>query len=88
MLGYRNMETHRYYWVVTCKNIEFHGDQNPFALRRIALAETDEPAPHPSAIGRFSVRCDECGREYSYEAQDILKWIGKPTVFTPHPQLN
>jgi hypothetical protein len=80
------METARFYWVISCKSTEFHRENNPFAGHRIPLAETDEHAPHPVAIDRFSVPCNECGKTYSYEGQDVFKWFGNPAAFTPHRQ--
>ena len=80
------METEKHYWVVTCKNAKFHIDNNPFAGHRIPLVETTPHAEHPGAISRFVVRCDECGMEYSYEGSDVIKWMGKPDAFTPHPR--
>jgi len=82
------METDKYYWVVTCKNTEFHRMKNPFAEHRVPLAQTDVHAAHPDTMGHFSVRCDECGKEYSYEAQDVFKGLGNPAVFTPHPRFS
>jgi hypothetical protein len=80
------MSTNKYYWVVTYNNETFHREKNPFAGHRIPLAETDPHAAHPDAVGRLSVRCDECGNEYSYEAQDVILWNGTPPLFTPHPK--
>jgi hypothetical protein len=34
MLRFKVVETDRHYWVVTCKNAEFHREKNPFAGHR------------------------------------------------------
>ena len=75
-----------YCWVVLCKNHWFHLRQNLFFRHRIPLAETDPVAPRPSLQGRFSVRCDDCLKEYFYKPRDVLKY--EPELsdsFTPHP---
>lgn len=79
------MEEQNYYWVVTCKNVEFHKQKNPFSGHRIALAKTEVGAPHPDHIGRLSVVCDECGKQFAYESADVLMWLGTPASFTPYP---
>jgi hypothetical protein len=78
------MESNRYYWVVTCKNLAFHAQKNPLAGHRIVLAETDERSPHPEIVGTFKARCDDCGQQYVYEGPDIIRWIGNPGSFTTH----
>lgn len=75
-----------YCWVVLCKNHWFHLRQNLFFRHRIPLAETDPVAPRPSLEGRFSVRCDDCRREYFYKPSDVLKYEQELSdSFTPHP---
>ncbi|PYV94150.1 MAG: hypothetical protein DMG90_00445 [Acidobacteria bacterium] len=75
-----------YCWVVLCKNHWFHLRQNLFFRHRIPLAETDPVAPRPSLDGHFSVRCDDCRKEYSYKPSDVLKYEQElPDSFTPHP---
>jgi hypothetical protein len=78
--------TDRDYWVVTCKNTEFHREKNPFAGHRIPLAEAEPHAEHPRVIDHFVASCDECGVEYPYEGRNVFKWTGKPVSFAPHPQ--
>jgi hypothetical protein len=75
-----------YCWVVLCKNHWFHLRQNLFYRHRIPLAETDAVATCPSLEGRFSVRCDDCRKEYFYKPSEVLKSeIELPDSFTPHP---
>ena len=53
---------------------------------KIPLGETDSFEPVPVS-GSFVVRCDECGEEYSYEAEDVLRLeLEVPESFTPHPR--
>jgi hypothetical protein len=58
-------QANEYCWAVTCKNEVFHRERNPFHGHRV-LRKNRAPA------GRFRVRCDECGKEYSYEPADVL----------------
>jgi hypothetical protein len=81
------MDEQQHYWVVTCKNFEYHREKNPFAGHRIPLARTEVGAAHPDHLGRFSVVCDECGREFTYESSEVIMWIGTPASFTPHALL-
>jgi hypothetical protein len=75
-----------YCWVVLCKNHWFHLRQNLFFRHRIPLAETDPVAPRPSLDARFSVRCDDCRKEYFYKPSDVLKYEQELSdSFTPHP---
>ena len=75
-----------YCWVVLCKNHWFHLRQNIFFRHRIPLSETDPVAPRPSLEGRFSVRCDDCRKEYFYKPSEVLKSeLELPDSFTPHP---
>jgi len=75
-----------YCWVVLCKNHWFHLRQNLFYRHRIPLAETDPVATRPSLEGRFSVRCDGCGKEYFYNPAEVLKFEQElPDSFAPHP---
>jgi len=75
-----------YCWVVLCKNHWFHLRQNIFFRHRIPLSETDPVAPRPSPEGRFSVRCDDCRKEYFYKPSEVLKSeLELPDSFTPHP---
>ena len=81
-------EDNRYFWVVLCKNRWFHmRDSLSLNYRqRIPLGETDAVTPSP--IGNYTsiVRCDKCGKEYSYRASDVLKFeMEPPESLTPHP---
>jgi len=75
-----------YYWVVLCKNYFFHMRQNLFYRHRIPLAVTDPYSPVPSLDGPFKVRCDDCGKTYSYKPSDVRRYEQEITgSFTPHP---
>src|SRR2546429_3471777 len=63
-----------YCWVVVCKNHWFHGRGNFFSVHRIPLGETDAVLPRPDIDKPFLVRCDECGKEYTYTPSDVLKY--------------
>ena len=71
--------------MVLCKNRGVHNKYNLFSKRAIPLAETDDISPPPQ-VGTFTVRCDDCGKEYTYEAKDILRAELEPQEsFSPHP---
>jgi hypothetical protein len=75
-----------YCWVVLCKNHWFHLRHNLFYRHRIPLAETDPVATCPSLEGRFSVRCDDCHKDYFYNPAEVLKFEQElPDSFAPHP---
>jgi hypothetical protein len=75
-----------YYWVVVCKNDRFHRIPNIFYKHHIPLGETDSVQSRPLIDGLFAVLCDECGKEFSYSASDVLKCeMEMPTTFAPHP---
>ncbi len=77
-----------YFWVVLCKNRAVHNRDNLYSCHCIPLVETDAISPPPEVIGALTVRCDECGREYDYKANDLLRAeLTQPETFTPHPQL-
>ena len=79
-------EDNSYFWVVLCKNHWFHVRRNIFFRHRIPLAQTDAITPRPPVDGPFRVRCDECGKEYSYTASQVLRVeLEPPDSFTPHP---
>lgn len=79
-------EDSRYFWVVPCKNHWYHLRQNLFFRHRIPLAETDAITPRPAIDCRFRVRCDECGKEYTYKPSEVLQSDREPAEsFTPHP---
>jgi hypothetical protein len=74
-----------YCWIVICKNGGFHRHTNLLFGHRIPLGETDAVSPRPALAGSFNVQCDECGKEYSYEADDVLRFeLELPETFTPH----
>jgi hypothetical protein len=80
-----------YCWVVMCKNNRFHKRVNLFFKHTIPLGEADVYALLPALEGNFTVRCDECGKEYLYKPSDVLRFDQELAVsFTPHPlfQLN
>ena len=82
-------EANRYFWVVLCKNRLFHIRETlSFNYReRIPLGETDAVTPCPIVNCSFNVRCDKCGKEYSYKSSDVLKFEldPAPESFTLHP---
>ena len=74
-----------YCWVVVCKNKKYHNRQNIYSGHKIALCETDEFSPPPN-VGNFAVRCDECGVEEKYNAEDLLRFqMPLSSEFLPHP---
>jgi hypothetical protein len=74
-----------YCWIVICKNGGFHRHTNLLFGHRIPLGETDAVSPRPALAGSFKVQCDECGKEYPYEADDVLRFEQElPKTFTPH----
>jgi hypothetical protein len=79
------LEGTEYFWVVLCKNRGFHNKYNLFSRHAIPLAETDEVSPPPQ-VEVFAVRCDDCGEEYTYKANEVLRAeLERPESFTPHP---
>jgi hypothetical protein len=84
-------EDNNYCWVVLCKNNWFHRRANLFFKHTIPLAETDAYTPPPDLKDKFTVRCDECHKEYLYKPSEVLRHDQElPVSFTPHPlfQLN
>ena len=78
----------QYYWAVLCKNHRFHKQQNLFFAHKIPLAETDAYLAPPNLRGSISVRCNDCGHEYSYDPKELVRIeLEYPEPFTPHPQL-
>ena len=79
-------EERKYCWIVLCKNDWFHLRKNMIYRPRIALGATDGVKPLPVPNGPFAVRCDECGKEYLYEASDVLRHEEElPASFQAHP---
>ena len=75
-----------YCWVVICKNVKSHRHANLMAGHKIPLGETDAVEPPPAINGLFVVRCDDCGKEYSYGPEEILRFeLELPASFAPHP---
>jgi hypothetical protein len=75
-----------YCWVVICKNVRFHRHANVNSGHKIALGETDAVTTPPDLLSSFVAKCDECGKEYSYAPEDILRLeLGLPESFAPHP---
>ena len=76
----------QYYWVVICRNHWFHRRKNLFFGHTIPLAEADSYSPPPRLDSRFSVRCDDCGKEYLYQPKDLLRAELEPLAeFEAHP---
>ena len=79
-------EERDYYWVVLCKNHRFHHKGNTSYAHQIALGETDAYSPPPMLTQKVTVRCDSCGEEYSYKANEILRNVIQiPSGFVAHP---
>ena len=79
-------EDNNYCWVVLCKNDWFHRRENLFSKHGIPLAETDVYTPAPALKNSFTVRCDECHKEYLYKPSDVLRHDQElPVSFIPHP---
>jgi hypothetical protein len=79
-------EDSNYCWVVLCKNHWFHFRQTLLTSHRIPLGETDGVMDLPPLNGRFSVRCDDCGKEYLYRPSDVRRFEQElPVSFIPHP---
>lgn len=75
-----------YCWVVLCKNHWTHLRQNIFHGHRIPLGVTDAVAVCPVDQEQFSVRCDNCGKEYVYKRRDVFRYEQvPPEFFLPHP---
>jgi hypothetical protein len=53
------------YLAVTCKNTEYHRQHDSPSGYRIRL-----PRKLP---GKFKVLCDRCGKQYSYDPDDVLE---------------
>jgi len=76
----------QYFWVVLCKNRSFHRQQNLYFGHTIPLAETDAILSPPSFKEQLRVKCDDCGREYSYDPKELLRTeLDPPEGFVTHP---
>jgi hypothetical protein len=79
-------EDNSYCWVVMCKNNWFHKRVNLFFKHKIPLSETDVYTPPPALKSSFTVKCDECHKEYLYKPSDVLRHDQElPASFLPHP---
>jgi hypothetical protein len=79
-------EDESYCWVVICKNQKFHREQNIYSGHKIPLGETDAFAPPPNIDFKLTVRCDECGEEYTYDPAELLRQqMSFRSDFKPHP---
>lgn len=79
-------EDSSYYWVVVCKNHWVHRRPNIFHVHRIPLGETDAVTPRPIIKRPIVVRCDLCGKQYSYKPSEVLRYEHEdPESFIPHP---
>lgn len=76
-----------YIWVVICKNDEFHIKNNSFSGYKIALGETDAFENPPEIGDGLKVRCDACGQENTYVADDVMRLQMQVAAnFKPHPR--
>ena len=76
-----------YYWVVSCKNLNFHAKKNPFLTHKIPIGRTDEHSPRPAIPDYLDIPCDDprCGKTYAYTAAEIIRCQGDMTLLVPHP---
>lgn len=74
-----------FYWVVICKNKNFHRQLSRLYSHLIPLGETDAIEPVPALSDNFSIRCDECGKDLIYAPADVMRYqLELPGPFTPH----
>lgn len=86
MVTWDHWESPVYAWVVICRNVKVHHHVNVNAGHKIPLAETDAFSTPPAISDSFTVRCDDCGKEYDYEPDEVLRVeLTVPDNFTPHP---
>ena len=75
-----------YYWIVLCKNHHYHHKQSRAADYQILLGETDAVSPPPALERKFTVTCDDCGKEYTYKPSELLRYETEaPESFLAHP---
>lgn len=75
-----------YFWVVQCKNRLFHRLHNQSTGHIILLGVADSVSPPPRLKEPFSVRCDDCGKRYSYHLKEVLRFeTDPPAAFKAHP---
>lgn len=78
-------EDNRYAWVVICKNRWFNAHQIWWVGHKIPIAETDAITPL-RIKGPITVRCDECGKENSYQPREVVRAEHEiPESFSAHP---
>ena len=78
--------TKEYYWVVLCKNHRFHNRQNTSTGHKILLGETDSFSSPPRLGTPFRAVCDDCGKEHTYQAGEVLRFETEPPEsFATHP---
>ena len=78
--------TRPYFWVVTCKNHRVHQKEYVNYRHHILLAETDSYGQLPVLPDQIKVRCDSCGREYSYAKKEVMRAeVEAPHGFASHP---
>jgi len=74
-----------YFWIVLCKNEQFHGGSDPFYSHKIPLGQTDKFSQVP-VDKPFTARCDSCGHECVYMPSDVMRWEMQVLEdFVPHP---
>jgi hypothetical protein len=75
------------YWVVSCKNLEFHAETDPFHTHKIPIGRTDEHSTRPTIPDYLDIQCDDkkCGKTYKYTAPEIIRWEGNTILVCPHP---
>lgn len=73
-------EHEEYYWVVLCKNHHYQLKQSQAAGHPILLGETDSVSPPPHLETDFKVRCDDCGKEFSYGPRELLRHETEPPL--------
>ena len=75
-----------YYWVVLCKNPGHHLHRSTLFEHIILLGETDSVSPPPALRSSFKAKCDECGKEYTYQSSEVMRYEAvPPDRFVPHP---
>jgi hypothetical protein len=75
-----------YYWIVLCKNQHYHLKQSQAAGHPILLGETDSVSPPPLLEMNFEAACDDCGKVYTYNPRELLRYETEPPAsFSAHP---
>ena len=85
MVAWSPWENVSYCWAVIYKNKRFYQRTNLMFGHKIPLGEADAVSPPPPLNGHFRARCDECGEEYDYERDQVLRVeLELPAPFTSH----